>query len=66
MLKFYYKRLSLYSRPVWIALLEKQLPFEPVELNLNGDQWQPEFLAINPFGRIPVLIDDGFAIIYSS
>jgi glutathione S-transferase len=54
MLKFYYKRLSLYSRPVWIALLEKQLPFEPVELNLNGDQWQPEFLAINPFGRIPV------------
>jgi glutathione S-transferase len=62
MLKFYYKKLSLYSRPVWIALLEKQLPFESVELNLNGDQWQPEFLAINPFGRIPVLIDDGFTI----
>jgi glutathione S-transferase len=62
MLKFYYKKLSLYSRPVSIALLEKQLPFESVELNLNGDQWQPEFLAINPFGRIPVLIDNDFTI----
>ncbi|MGL6339777.1 MAG: glutathione S-transferase family protein [Waterburya sp.] len=62
MLKFYYKKLSLYSRPVWIALLEKQLAFESIELKLNGDQWQPEFLAINPFGRIPVLIDDDFAI----
>ncbi|MGL5832837.1 MAG: glutathione S-transferase family protein [Waterburya sp.] len=62
MLKFYYQKLSLYSRPVWIALLEKQLPFEPIELNLNGDQWQPDFLAINPFGRIPVLIDDDFTI----
>ena len=62
MLKFYYKKLSLYSRPVWIALLEKQLPFESIELNLNGDQWQQEFIAINPFGRIPVLIDDDFAI----
>ena len=62
MLKFYYKTLSLYSRPVWIALLEKKLSFEPVELSLNGDQWQHKFLTINPFGRIPVLVDNDFAI----
>lgn len=62
MLKFYYQKLSLYSRPVWIALLEKKLSFELIELALNGDQWQPEFLAINPFGRVPVLVDDGFSI----
>lgn len=65
MLKFYYKTLSLYSRPVWIALIEKQIPFEPIELKLDGDQWQPEFLAINPFGRIPVLVDDDFSIFES-
>lgn len=50
---------------MWIALLEKQLSFEPISLFLNGDQWQPEFLAINPFGRVPVLIDDNFKIFES-
>lgn len=65
MLKFYYKKLSLYSRPVWIALLEKQLPFQSIELALDGDQWQPEFLAINPFGRVPVLVDNDFTIFES-
>ena len=65
MLKFYYKKLSLYSRPVWIALLEKQLVFEPIDLSLDGDQWQSEFLAINPFGRVPVLLDDDFSIFES-
>jgi glutathione S-transferase len=28
------------SRRVWIALLEKQLDFELIELKLNGDQFQ--------------------------
>ena len=65
MLKFYYKTLSLYSRPVWITLLEKELLFEPIELALNGDHWQPEFLAINPFGRVPVLVDNEFTIFES-
>ena len=65
MLKFYYKTLSLYSRPVWIALLEKQLSFQAIELALDGDQWQPEFLAINPFGRVPVLVDNNFAVFES-
>ncbi len=33
---------------------------------LDGDQWQPKFLTINPFGRVPVLVDDDFTIFESS
>jgi glutathione S-transferase len=50
---------------VWIALLEKELPFEEVLVKLDGDQYQSEFLEINPFHHIPVLVDDGFRIVES-
>ena len=58
MLKFYYTPVSVNARRVWVALLEKQIPFEPVLLNLDGDQKAAEFTAINPFQRVPVVIDD--------
>lgn len=65
MLKFYHNSLSPNSRRVWVALLEKNIPFEVVQLNLDGDQFQPEFLAINPFHHIPVLVDDDFKVVES-
>jgi glutathione S-transferase len=65
MLKLYYVPISPNARRVWITLLEKGLEFELVEMNLNGDQLQPEFLAINPFHHVPVLIDDGFKVVES-
>lgn len=65
MLKFYHNPVSANSRRVWIALLEKGIPFEEVFLNLDGDRYQPEFLEINPFHHIPVLVDDGFRVIES-
>lgn len=65
MLKLYHNPISVNSRRVWIALLEKEIPFDLVSLNLDGDQFQPEFLALNPFHHIPVLVDDGFSIIES-
>jgi len=65
MLKLYYQPISFNSRRVWIALLEKQLEFELIEMQLDGDQFQPEFLALNPFHHIPVLVDDDFSIIES-
>lgn len=65
MLKFYHTPISANSRRVWIALLEKEIPFELVPLSLDGDQFQPEFLAISPFHHIPVLVDDGFRLIES-
>lgn len=65
MLKFYYAPLSPNARRVWIALLEKGIDFEPILMRLNGDQLQPDFLEINPFHHIPVLVDDDFRVIES-
>lgn len=65
MLKFYYAPLSPNARRVWITLLEKGIDFEPILMKLNGDQLQPEFLEINPFQHIPVVVDDGFRVIES-
>jgi glutathione S-transferase len=65
MLKFYHVTPSSNSRRVWISLLEKQLNFEDIRMQLNGDQMQPEFLAMNPFHHIPVLTDDDFTVIES-
>lgn len=65
MLKLYHIPLSANSRRVWITLLEKGLSFEEVVLKLDGDQYQPEFLKLNPFHHIPVLVDDGFRVIES-
>ncbi|MGB3136062.1 MAG: glutathione S-transferase family protein [Nodosilinea sp.] len=65
MLTFYHTPLSINSRRVWVALLEKNLPFEARVVALSGDQLQPEFLSLNPFHHIPVLVDDGFTVIES-
>lgn len=66
MLTLYYARPSLYSRPVWLALLEKGLPFELVAVKMDGEQFEPEFMTLNPFSHIPVLVDDEFCVIESS
>jgi glutathione S-transferase len=65
MLTLYHTPLSINSRRVWVALLEKGLEFETVEVNLSGDQFQPEFLSLNPFHHIPVLVDGDFRVIES-
>jgi glutathione S-transferase len=65
MLKFYYNPISVNARRVWVALLEKQIPFEPILINLNGDQFDDSFSVINPLQRIPVVVDNGFRVVES-
>ena len=66
MLKFYYHPLSPLSRRVWIALLEKEIPFTPAIVNLkDAEQFKPDFLAINPFHHVPVIVDDGLRVLES-
>jgi len=43
-----------------IALEESGLPYETERLNLQqGDQRKPEYLKLNPKGRVPTLVVDG-------
>ena len=57
-------RLQLYSLPtpngvkVSIALEELGLPYEPhlVDIGKN-ESWTPEFLSLNPNGKIPAILD---------
>jgi GST-like protein len=57
-------RLQLYSLPtpngvkVSIMLEEIGLPYEPHLIDFGkGDQKTPEFLSLNPYGKIPAIID---------
>jgi glutathione S-transferase len=65
MLKFYYNPVSGNARRVWVALLEKQISFEPILVNLDGDQFDKDFIAVNPLQRIPVIIDNGIRVVES-
>ncbi|EDX83528.1 Glutathione S-transferase, N-terminal domain protein [Synechococcus sp. PCC 7335] len=65
MLKFYYHPISINARRVWVALLEKQIAFEPILIDLSGEQFSEEFSAINPLQRVPVIDDEGFRVIES-
>ena len=54
------------SDRVKIALHEKGLAYERTTLVLaNKDQKRPEFLKLNPYGKVPV-IDDGGKILFES
>ncbi|MCY0989095.1 glutathione S-transferase family protein [Nannocystis sp. ILAH1] len=64
---FYYGSGSPYAWKVWLALEFKQLPYEFKLLSFDkGDTRAPEFLALNPRGKVPVLVDEGHALYESS
>ncbi|HEX4767881.1 MAG TPA: glutathione S-transferase N-terminal domain-containing protein [Lichenihabitans sp.] len=57
-------RLQLYSLPtpngvkVSIALEEMGLSYEPHTIDIGANEtWTPEFLSLNPNGKIPAIID---------
>jgi glutathione S-transferase len=66
MIKLYTFPYSTNSRKVRIALIEKGLEFERVNVDLTKrEQKNPEYLKIHPFGQVPALDDEGF-VVYDS
>ena len=58
MLKLYYSTGSC-ALAAHIALEEANADYEAIRISLkDGDQRKPEYLAMNPKGRVPVLITD--------
>jgi len=55
---FYYGSGSPYAWRVWLALEHKGIPYERKVLSFaEGDLKRPEFLAVNPRGKVPAVVD---------
>jgi glutathione S-transferase len=65
-MKLYSGPLSLFSRKVEIALYEKGLAFERIEVAFSQTKGyspkHPDVLAINPKGQVPVLVDGDLSL----
>jgi glutathione S-transferase len=63
----YYGSGSPYAWRAQLALEHKALPYELKVLSFAaGDTRKPEFLALNPRHRVPVLVEDDFVLYESS
>jgi glutathione S-transferase len=66
MIKLYDFKSSPNCQRVKVVLAEKNLPYETVNVDLRAQaQKTPDFLKLNPYGKVPVLIDDG-TVLYES
>jgi glutathione S-transferase len=64
MIKLYGIPMSRAFRSLW-ALEEIGVEYEHVPVNFLGDAKKPEYLKINPNGRIPALVDGGLTLFES-
>lgn len=68
MLKLYIgnKNYSSWSMRPWVVLRQAGIPFEEVKVRFDsfdaGSGFKQAILAVSPTGRVPVLVDDGFAV----
>ena len=63
MIKLYDFLSCPYGQKVRIVLAEKSLTYDLVTVDLaGGEHRKQEFLRLNPFGRVPVLVDDDTTI----
>jgi glutathione S-transferase len=67
MIKLYDFPMSPRARKVRIALAEKGLQYEKATIDITkGEQKKPDFLAVNPNGKVPALQDNGTNLYESS
>ena len=66
MLTFYYHPLSPIAQRVWLALLEKDIPFRAEIVDIpNGAQRRSPFIELNPFHHVPVIVNGDLRLIES-
>ncbi|MGJ4945246.1 glutathione S-transferase family protein [Bradyrhizobium sp. HKCCYLS1011] len=66
MLKFYFNG-SPNPTKVALFLEESGLSYAPIAIDTRkGDQFKPEFLQINPNGKVPAIDDDGVVVFDSN
>ncbi|MGH6934102.1 MAG: glutathione S-transferase family protein [Dongiaceae bacterium] len=62
-LDFYYGSGSSFAWKVWLVLEQKQIPYDFKLLSFDKQETRaPAFLALNPRGRVPTIVHDGFAL----
>ena len=66
MLTLYHGRTSVCSLKARLALAEKALNFDSRLLTLRGDQFEPQYLKLNPNAVVPTLVHDDSVIIEST
>ena len=65
-MKLYDRHTSPNCQRTRVVLYEKNLPYETIPVDLvKKEQKRPEFLKMNPYGKVPVLVD-GDTILYES
>ncbi len=63
MIRLHYHPLSTYTRRVRIALIEKGIEHELVMVDMAARKHrESDYLAINPYGRVPTLQEDDFLL----
>jgi glutathione S-transferase len=66
-LDFYYLSGSPFAWKVWLALEHKHIEYTLHVLSVDaGELKTPAYIAINPHGKVPAIVHDGFALYESS
>lgn len=60
------KNYSSWSMRPWVMLRQAGIPFEEIMVRFDsfdaGSSFKQQLKAISPVGKVPVLVDDGFAV----
>jgi glutathione S-transferase len=66
-LTFYFGSGSPFAWKVWLTLEHKGIVYTAKRLSFDKDETRtPEFLKVNPRGKVPAIVDDGFALYESN
>ncbi|HTE39494.1 MAG TPA: glutathione S-transferase family protein, partial [Steroidobacteraceae bacterium] len=58
---------STFARRVRIMLVEKNIPYESIEVDMKARAHRaPPYLKMNPYGRVPALVEDDFVLFEST